>query len=517
MEPLSKPEEGLSDTEENEVAPEGAIGGEEIILNDMGDGQKVLTNSVAAETKQDEAEQAEEVPKEQETSSSTPDTNETIIGASGSEEEQKNTSISTSVETSAKFSPEEISSTNNSHSETEPKNRPRIDTPDVSMEIYSMNQPPTTPLLSLVDDLDLKTPMMGTSPSLEIKSSEGESSTSPSTNGHNEALHESTPMKSNGSNTASSTLKTPSSLFHAINDPEESSMLIRNPNATTPSTKKASNTSKTLAALFGGPSIGSAPGDYSSANLNNLAAQHDYTLVGDSPYETTYDPQSAFYYNRVYGQLYITTISVMFRGKAFGPIGAIPYERRLLLPFLEISEIHAYKTTSVRITMNDSESYVFKGFTNREAMVKLLRRTKRKCNELYKQRRHTTTIVPATMSAVKLNSESSNVNDTSLVSSGIATSHIALSQTNERQQHRRSRTPNSIKDKGSKHSDLRRRSQSMPSSLREAKAARASSKSASTTPQRNSVFSEDETMGNKENSDTVQKTSEKMLMGTLTL
>ena len=301
MEPLSKPEEGLSGTEENAVAPGVVVAGEEITLNDMGGGQKVTTNSVAAETKQDEAEQAEEVPKEQKTSSSTPDKNEMVIRASGSEDEQKNISISTTAETSTKSSPEEISSTNNSHSETEPKNRPRIDTPEFSMGIYSMNQPPTTPLLSLVDDLDLKTPMMGASPSLEIKSSEGESSTSPSPNGHNKALHESTPMKSNGSNTVSSTLKTPSSLFHALNEMEESSIPIRNPNATTPSTKKASNTSKTLAALFGGPSIGSAPGDYSSANLNNLAAQHDYTLVGDSPYETTYDPQSAFYYNRVYG------------------------------------------------------------------------------------------------------------------------------------------------------------------------------------------------------------------------
>ena len=138
---------------------------------------------------------------------------------------------------------------------------------------------------------------------------------------------------------------------------------------------------KTLAALFGGPSIGNAPGDYSISNLNNLAAQHDYTLVGGSPYETTYDPQSTFYYNRVYGQLYITTISIMFRGKAFGPIGAIPYERRLLLPFLEISEINAYKTTSVKITMNDGESYVFKSFANREAMVRLLRKTKKRVKQ----------------------------------------------------------------------------------------------------------------------------------------
>lgn len=48
----------------------------------------------------------------------------------------------------------------------------------------------------------------------------------------------------------------------------------------------------------------------------------------------------------------------------------------------------------------------------------------------------------------------------------------------------------------------------MPSSLREAKTARVSSKSASGTPQRNSVFFDDETIGNKENSDAVSSTSE---------
>jgi len=149
---------------------------------------------------------------------------------------------------------------------------------------------------------------------------------------------------------------------------------------TTASIKSKLGASTTLAALFGGPSIGNAPGVYSkSDSINTPAAQHDYTLVGDSPYDTTYDPQSPYYYNRVFGQLYITTISVMFRGRAFGPIGAIPYERRLLLQFLEVSRIDAYKTTSIMITMNDNETYVFKSFEDPDAVVRLLRRTRKKC------------------------------------------------------------------------------------------------------------------------------------------
>eukprot|EP00536_Pseudo-nitzschia_multiseries_P018355 jgi/Psemu1/55193/gm1.55193_g len=144
-----------------------------------------------------------------------------------------------------------------------------------------------------------------------------------------------------------------------------------------PGASKSGSASQTLAALFGGP--GAIAAGTTPILGATLAAQHDYTLVGDSPYETTYDPRSPYYYNRVYGQLYITTVSVMFRGKAFGPIGAIPYERRLLLPFVEVLKVEAYRTTSLKVYMNDGEQYVFKSFADREAVVKLLKRTHKRC------------------------------------------------------------------------------------------------------------------------------------------
>ncbi|OEU17994.1 hypothetical protein FRACYDRAFT_238425 [Fragilariopsis cylindrus CCMP1102] len=116
-------------------------------------------------------------------------------------------------------------------------------------------------------------------------------------------------------------------------------------NDTNTSGSRSASASATLAAIFGDEK-GVAGGLTTSATNNG-----DYILVGNSPYETTYDPRSSYFYNRVYGHLYITTKSILFRGKAFGPIGAIPYERRLILPLREISRTEFYKTTSIRITI----------------------------------------------------------------------------------------------------------------------------------------------------------------------
>ena len=418
-------------------------------------------------------------------------------------------------------------------------------TPDsmaFSMGIHSMDEPPTTPIVFSpppVGDMELSTPKR-TSISLE------QLTTTPSAALGEEAETNPLPalqlnVDNNQNNNSIEIQDTSSRLFQSNSNEEKSSIVTTftvnsnsftnadlntnsNTNITTPAAKKASATYKTLAAIFGGPSIGTAPGDYSTigsssssgitTNLNNLAAaQHDYTLVGDSPYETTYDPQSAFYFDRVYGQLYITTVSVMFRGKAFGPIGAIPYERRLLLNFLEIATMDPFKTTSIKITMNDGESYVFKSFADREAMVKLLKKTKRKCSENHQQqqqqhhnRMHTTSIVSASLNGETIRSNK-NINtlnnNTSNINTPIANNRSLENtlhfQTSDRVQ-RRSRTPSSMERKPKSQEDkyARRRSQSVPSSLRQTKTARASSKSLTTTPIRNSVsFYE-----SKENSET---------------
>ena len=166
-----------------------------------------------------------------------------------------------------------------------------------------------------------------------------------------------------------------------------SGLLLKTPN-TVPPTKRNTNDeysrttttttkppeTRTLAAIFG-----ENIGEFASKSSEHHD-EGDYTLIGDSPYETTYDPQSKFFYNRVYGNLYITTRSILFRGKSFGPMGAVPYERRMILPMEELWLVELYKSTSIRITMYDGETYIFKSFDSqtRTKITKLIQRTKQR-------------------------------------------------------------------------------------------------------------------------------------------
>jgi hypothetical protein len=190
-------------------------------------------------------------------------------------------------------------------------------------------------------------------------------------------------------NTSGSILKTPNTipnLHHRLNRINNNSPDINDMINDIPILKSTPvSTTATLAAIFGDEK-GVAGGLLTASATNN----GDYILVGNSPYETTYDPRSSYFYNRVYGHLYITTKSILFRGKAFGPIGAIPYERRLILPLGEILRTEFYRTTSIRITMYDSEKYIFKSFESntRKTILKLIQKTiKRREEEEQQQKR----------------------------------------------------------------------------------------------------------------------------------
>ena len=280
------------------------------------------------------------------------------------------------------------------------------------------------------------------------------------------------------SRTTMMTMRTPSTLPTSSRYNNENGFISTV--TTAAATSKTNNntataTATTLVALFGGPSINMNNGD--NNNNNNLAAtnhhNHDYTLVGDSPYETTYDPRSPYYYNRVYGQLYITTVSVMFRGKAFGPIGAIPYERRLLLPFQESSTIESYRTTSIKIIMNDGETYVFKSFLNRDGIVKLLKRTQRRCCSLSRNTNNNVNMnmdMNKSVDSIPLNGvrndiihqdEENNDEDNEHRSSDSSSSSSATACSQQQENSSRRRKPHNHNNH-----DGRRRSQSVPSSLR---------------------------------------------------
>jgi len=246
--------------------------------------------------------------------------------------------------------------------------------------------------------------------------------------------------------------------------------------APTITSKSKASTMQTLADLFGGPNaitsttVAVSAAGNGKTSRNSQAAQHDYTLVGDSPYETTYDPRSPYYYNRIFGQLYITTVSVMFRGKTFGPIGAIPYERRLLLPFVEVSSIEAYRTTSLKIFMDDGEQYVFKSFVDREAVVTLLKRTHNRCCENANNANANHQIGNGRNSRSKSNSPNSS-------------SPFLLEE--NRTPYTATPTNNDSDNENGNGNGVRRRSLSVPSSLRGSKTAR-------TMPNRNSVVFEDD-------------------------
>jgi hypothetical protein len=71
-------------------------------------------------------------------------------------------------------------------------------------------------------------------------------------------------------------------------------------------------------------------------------------------------------HSRIRGRLYATSQAILFYTNLLG------FERRLCLLFRDVDAMELFKTTSVRITMMDYETYVFKSFNDREQVLNLL-------------------------------------------------------------------------------------------------------------------------------------------------
>jgi hypothetical protein len=72
-------------------------------------------------------------------------------------------------------------------------------------------------------------------------------------------------------------------------------------------------------------------------------------------------------HNRIRGRLYATSLAVLFHSNLLG------FERRICLRYCEIVEMELFRTTSIRITMFDSEQYVLRSFNDRVQVLRMLK------------------------------------------------------------------------------------------------------------------------------------------------
>ena len=71
-------------------------------------------------------------------------------------------------------------------------------------------------------------------------------------------------------------------------------------------------------------------------------------------------------YNRIRGRLYATSQAVLFYTNLLG------FERRICLLLRDISRMELFRTTSLRFSTRDDETYIFKSFNDREQVLHLL-------------------------------------------------------------------------------------------------------------------------------------------------
>lgn len=72
-------------------------------------------------------------------------------------------------------------------------------------------------------------------------------------------------------------------------------------------------------------------------------------------------------HNRIRGRLYASSLAVLFYSNLLG------FERRICLRFSEISQLELCRTTSIQLTMQDGEVYIFRSFNNREQVLQILK------------------------------------------------------------------------------------------------------------------------------------------------
>jgi hypothetical protein len=72
-------------------------------------------------------------------------------------------------------------------------------------------------------------------------------------------------------------------------------------------------------------------------------------------------------HNRIRGRLFATSQAVLFYSNLLG------FERRLSLRYQDVMEMELYRSTSIRISTVDCETYIFKSFHQRKHVLQLLR------------------------------------------------------------------------------------------------------------------------------------------------
>lgn len=74
--------------------------------------------------------------------------------------------------------------------------------------------------------------------------------------------------------------------------------------------------------------------------------------------------------NRIRGRLYLGVRSVFFYSNLLG------FERKVCLHYRDVANMELIRTTSIQITMNDGEQFLFRSFNDRENVLQLLKRLK---------------------------------------------------------------------------------------------------------------------------------------------
>ena len=103
-----------------------------------------------------------------------------------------------------------------------------------------------------------------------------------------------------------------------------------------PTTDIGSNERSAVVMALFGPSVGPCLGDFSTT------------------------------YNRVNGRLYASVRAVLFYSNLFG------FERRLCLQLSDVTDIEAFRSTSIRVSTVDCEEYIFKKFQDRDHVLSIL-------------------------------------------------------------------------------------------------------------------------------------------------
>lgn len=105
-------------------------------------------------------------------------------------------------------------------------------------------------------------------------------------------------------------------------------------------------------------------GDMSPRRAERPSTEIVHTLFGNAVGRCWGDFSCSHYRQR--GRLYAASNAIGFYSNLFS------FERRICLHLDDVSDIQAFRTTSIQVTTVEGEQYIFKSFENRELVVLLL-------------------------------------------------------------------------------------------------------------------------------------------------